>query len=84
MHRGHRTDTEGWYTLEGAVDHPAPVTIPLRPDAGNDMCGRTGFLIHADNVAFPGWASDGCIVIGDRAKRAAIRDSGITRLEVVR
>lgn len=74
----------GWYTLEAAKNKPAPVTIPLTPDPTNDMCGRNGFLIHADSKLFCGWASDGCIVIADQATRIAIRDSGIDRLEVVR
>ena len=73
----------GWYTILPETDDPAPVTLPLEPDPANDMCGRTGFLIHADNVVRPGTASQGCIVIGNRAKREAIRDSGSDRLEVI-
>jgi len=73
----------GWYTIGIATSKPAPVTLPLKPDDTNDMCGRTGFLIHADNVQRPGWASEGCIVIRDRAKREGIRDSGDDRLEVI-
>lgn len=74
----------GWYTIGPATSEPAPVTLPLAPDTANDMCGRTGFLIHADNVQRPGWASNGCIVILDRTKREQIRDSGVNRLEVIR
>lgn len=74
----------GWYTLERATDRPAPLTIRLQPDAGTDMCGRSGFLIHADNKDRPGWASEGCIVIRDPDKRQQIDQSGINRLEVVR
>lgn len=73
----------GWYTIGAERNQPAPVTLPLEPDPANDMCGRAGFLIHADNVQRPGWASEGCIVIANRAKREAIRDSGDDRLEVI-
>lgn len=73
----------GWYTLGATTSSPAPVTLPLEPDAANEMCGRTGFLIHADNVTRPGWASEGCIVISDRTKREAIAASGVTRLQVM-
>jgi hypothetical protein len=74
----------GWYTIGQATADPAPLTLPLQPDPGNEMCGRSGFLIHADNIAKPGWASNGCIVIGDRTIREKIRDSGVNRLLVVR
>ncbi|WP_375428096.1 tlde1 domain-containing protein [uncultured Sphingomonas sp.] len=74
----------GWYDLGMVVNEPAPVTIPLTPDPANDMCGRSGFLIHADSITRPGWASDGCIVIADRRKRQDIAASGMHRLEVVR
>ena len=73
----------GWYKIGAERNDPAPVTLPLEPDDTNDMCGRAGFLIHADNVQRPGWASEGCIVIASRAKREAIRDSGDDRLEVI-
>jgi hypothetical protein len=73
----------GWYTLATSVSHPAANTIPLVPDAANDMCGRSGFLIHADSASKPGWASEGCIIIPDAAKRREIASSKITRLEVV-
>lgn len=73
----------GWYTVGAETDDPAPVTLPLTPDADTDVCGRTGFLIHADSINRPGWASEGCIVIGDRGKREKIRDSGERRLNVI-
>jgi len=38
------------------------VCIPLWDDKANDMKGRSGFLIHADSIAAPGEASEGCII----------------------
>lgn len=73
----------GGYTIGPARDTPAPLSLPLTPDASNDMCGRFGFLIHGDSRRFPGRASDGCIIIAERAKREEIRASGITRLVVI-
>ncbi|MFN5127262.1 MAG: tlde1 domain-containing protein [Sphingomonadaceae bacterium] len=77
----------GWYTIGETRDEPAPFTMVLTPDAGNNMYGRSGFLIHAENVALPGWASNGCIVIVDRTKReqiAKLKDEGVNRLQVIR
>jgi Protein of unknown function (DUF2778) len=51
----------------------------LTPDPSNDMCGRSGFLIHGDSVSHPGDASDGCIILS-RAEREAIVKSGIKLL----
>lgn len=73
----------GRYTIGSEVQEPGPITLPLTPDPGNDMCHRSGFLIHADNIHKPGWASDGCIVIPDRSKRERIRDSGVLTLLVI-
>lgn len=36
--------------------------IELTPDPSNDMCGRSGFFIHLDNPAHPGFSSNGCLV----------------------
>ena len=73
----------GWYTVGEERNQPAPVTLVLEPDPENQMFGRNGFLIHADNIQRPGWASTGCIIIAKRSDREAIRDSGVSRLEVV-
>ena len=37
--------------------------MALLPDRKNVMYGRSGFLIHADSIAHPGSASEGCIVL---------------------
>lgn len=44
------------------ANHPTAGRFVLRltPYAGNNMCGRSGFLIHGDNGQ--GTASNGCIV----------------------
>ena len=73
----------GWYTISSVSQTPAAYTLVLTPDAGNDMCGRSGFLIHADNIQLPGWASEGCIVVNDATKRRTIAETGPTRLEVI-
>lgn len=39
-----------------------PCAMRLTPDPANEMYGRSGFLIHADSIASPGDASEGCIV----------------------
>lgn len=58
-----------------------PFVLPLAPDAGNQMFGRTWFLIHGDSVVHPGWASEGCIVL-PRAARNQIAASGDRKLTV--
>lgn len=54
----------GHYTIGAAEDDPklGPIAMRLTPDPANDMHGRAGFFIHADSVANPGEASEGCIV----------------------
>ena len=55
----------GRYTIGPASnDHPklGPIAMPLIPDPANEMHGRSGFFIHADSIASPGSASEGCIV----------------------
>lgn len=74
----------GWYTMGKAVDNPThgPVTIPLIPDAANDMHGRSGFLCHGDSIKKPGTASLGCI-IQHRPTRLAMDASLDRRLQAV-
>lgn len=53
----------GSYTIEAARDHPTcgPCSLPLTPDADNEMHDRSGFLIHGDNADHT--ASTGCIIL---------------------
>jgi hypothetical protein len=37
--------------------------LTLVPDAGNEMHGRSGFLMHGDGKEHPGAASEGCIIM---------------------
>lgn len=74
----------GSYTIDAPVDTAThgPYVLRLEPDAGNDMCGRAGFLIHGDSASHPGSASEGCIILG-RAIREKIWESDDHALEVV-
>jgi hypothetical protein len=69
----------GLYTIGPPGPGPSPYSLRLTPDPSNDMCGRSGFLIHGDSVSHPGDASDGCIILS-RAEREAIVKSGIKLL----
>ena len=74
----------GNYTVGTMFDNKGktgPGSMRLTPDAGNDMHGRSGFLIHGDNSKHNFSASEGCIIL-PRGARDAISSSGITRLEV--
>jgi hypothetical protein len=72
----------GWYKIGPAESKPTVVSLPLTADDPK-YCNppRDGFLFHGDNTT--GTASTGCIVV-DRKTREKIRDSGDTRLRVVR
>ncbi len=63
----------GIYTIGAPRNGPTPISLPLTPDLGNDMCGRSDFLIHGDLLAAPGTASHGCIILPhpDRERIAA-------------
>ena len=54
----------GAYLVEAPVEHTrlGPFALPLLPDSGNEMFGRSGFYCHGDTQE-PGCASDGCIVM---------------------
>lgn len=73
----------GTYTIGAPFTHSTAgaYTLRLTPAAGNDMCGRAGFLIHGDSVSNPGTASTGCIVL-IKSRRKEIVDSGDTELIV--
>jgi hypothetical protein len=81
----------GKYTINTAEDDPrlGPIAMRLMPDATNEMHGRAGFFIHADSVAHPGEASEGCVVPirgaageGGRQIRVMISESADRELEV--
>jgi hypothetical protein len=84
----------GWYTIGPPLVKAeknrkwlkSDLFLPLTPDKNNDMCGRSNFLIHGDDKRYPGWASEGCIVLGKavREKIAAAVAEGDNRLEVIR
>lgn len=53
----------GWYTIGAAVDRPESVgafALPLTPEPGTEMFGRSDFYCHGDNSVHD--ASHGCIV----------------------
>jgi len=72
----------GRYTIGPPIVGPSPYSLRLTPDPANDMCGRSGFLIHGDSISHPGNASDGCIIL-TRPEREAIVKTGLTLLIVV-
>ena len=55
--------------------------IVLAPEPGTETFGRSGFMIHGDNIKAPGTASEGCI-IQVRAIREAFWNSGDREIEV--
>ncbi len=75
----------GWYTTGAAHEgtHLGPHAIPLDPDPNNQMFGRAGFYIHADNAKQDHSASEGCIVVSSPAARLKIAALPGTRLQVV-
>jgi hypothetical protein len=73
----------GAYTIKDPVDEPSLCTLPLTPNPSNNMYGRSGFLIHGDSVQAPGWASQGCIILGLDARKK-IAESSINDLLVVK
>jgi hypothetical protein len=75
---------QGTYTIGDPVegtDH-GPYALPLIPDPSNEMYGRSGFLIHGDEIDHPGCASRGCIIL-PRFARERIIESGDHGLQVV-
>ncbi len=66
----------GTYTLmepADTVEH-GPYAIVLIPDAANEMHGRSGFMIHGDNIHVIGSASRGCIILARFAREYMWRD----------
>lgn len=67
---------KGTYTLGNMHTFKGmPYCYDLYPSSSNNMCGRSGFLIHGGSCS--GNPSEGCIVIQDEATRYRIK-SGAT------
>ena len=78
---------QGTYTIGQPefVNTPGPhgpFVLPLTPDPGDEMFGRSGFLMHGDSKEHPGAASKGCIIM-KRTTREQVWNSGDHRLQVV-
>jgi lysozyme len=77
---------QGWYTIGPPQQFKSMVNcLPLTPDPGNNMGGRSGFLIHDgafNNPLGHGMTSEGCICL-PQIRRVEIWDSGDRRLQVV-
>lgn len=63
-------------------DNVGPYALPLTPEPGTDIEGRSAFRIHGDSIAHPGKASHGCIIL-PRSIREQIWAGGDYHLEVV-
>ena len=59
-----------------------PFVLPLTPDPGDEMFGRSGFLMHGDSIEHPGTASKGCIIM-PKPIRENVWNSGDHQLQVV-
>lgn len=72
------------YTFGEPVEHShlGAFAIPLIPDAGNDMIGRSRFYMHGDTTP-PGNASEGCIIM-PRPIRESCAASKDNQIEVVK
>ncbi len=83
--RDHGPIPRGRYTIEAPTTfNHMSFCLPLRPDPNNEMCGRSGFLIH-DGVFYgpTGNSSLGCICLPEPARKV-IWESGDRTLEVLR
>lgn len=73
----------GWYDMSLIEDYNGmPNVVRLTPDPSNNMCGRSGFLIHGDSKTNPGNASKGCIVLNGEDVRKKLVEK-FDRLHVV-
>lgn len=74
----------GLWKVAGMIpksDH-GPYALVLLPQNGTITFGRSGFLMHGDEIAHPGFASHGCIIM-PRSTREAVWTSSDHILEVV-
>lgn len=73
---------QGAYTIGAAFwsAHLGPLAMYLDPDKSNEMFGRGGFYIHGDSIQYPGFASNGCIVMAHeiRAQISTNKDKQLT------
>ena len=77
--------TRGKYIMKELIlKHPTcgEYVIRLEPDPSNNMCGRSGFLIHGDSRSHPGSASQGCIILFIKYRKD-MWNSGDKILEVI-
>jgi hypothetical protein len=66
---------KGHYTIGDMFTfHGMPYCYELFPSSSNDMCGRSGFLIHGGGCSAD--PSEGCIVIEDENIRYKIKSGG--------
>jgi Protein of unknown function (DUF2778) len=75
---------QGMYTIEAPMDTEAhgPYALPLIPVEGNQMFGRSSFLMHGDSIESPGTASEGCVIMA-RAIRQIVWNSTDHVLQVI-
>lgn len=75
----------GLYTIGAAHTEPTlgVLAMYLQPDTANTMFGRSGFFLHADSIAHPGQASEGCIVMA-QVIRLQVSTSTDRRLQVIK
>jgi type VI secretion system (T6SS) effector TldE1-like protein len=53
-----------WQAVELIMEsNHGPYAIRLEPYDGTVTFGRSGFLMHGDSIAMPGYASEGCIIM---------------------
>ena len=77
---------EGKYTMgkeqtnTTGSGHKLANSMRLTPDAGNNMHGRSGFLMHGGSWNLT--SSEGCIVVPDVNVRNAVGSSGTNQLTV--
>jgi hypothetical protein len=76
---------QGSWTIIGppfATTEHGPNVLRLEPVVGTNTFGRDGFLMHGDNVHFPGTASKGCIIMPPNTRLGVWASQDLT-LEVV-
>jgi RHS repeat-associated protein len=76
---------QGTYTIGPAFNNVGSTgleSMRLQPDAGNEMFGRSDFLIHGPHGGDQQDSSEGCPVL-PKATRDTISGSGVTSLEVI-